>query len=109
MAYLFLILAVFLEVLGSVTTYYTNGFTSPLPTALVLISVLSSYVLFSLSQKHGMDTGKGYALWAGLGVFAVTVIGVVFLGDFLTFLQVVGVILVIGGLTALQLGGNPKL
>jgi len=67
-----------------------------------------SYFFFSLTQKHGMGIGKGYALWAGLGVFAVMVIGIVFLNENLSFLQIGGVVLVIGGLTALQLGGKPK-
>ena len=108
MAYIFLIVAVFLEVLGSIMTYYTDGFTALLPTAIVIISILSSYFFFSRNQKHGMEIGKGYALWAGLGVFLVTVIGIVLLDEVLTHLQIAGVLLVIGGLTALQLGGTPK-
>lgn len=85
-------------------TNYTNGFTAPLPTTIVISSVLTSYFFFSLCQKYGMGIGKSYALWAGLGVLSVTIIGFVFFNEGLTLFQISGVFLILGGIAALQLG-----
>jgi small multidrug resistance pump len=43
-------------------------------------------------------------VWAALGVSLVALIGALFLGDGLTWVQVGGIALVIGGVLALELG-----
>ncbi|MGV2387190.1 MAG UNVERIFIED_CONTAM: QacE family quaternary ammonium compound efflux SMR transporter, partial [Thermobifida fusca] len=45
-----------------------------------------------------------YGIWSALGVTLVAVIGAVFLGDTLTWGQIVGIVLVIAGVAALELG-----
>ncbi|WP_181350436.1 multidrug efflux SMR transporter [Thalassobacillus sp. CUG 92003] len=108
MAYLYLFIAVFLETAAAITTRFTDGFTVLLPTAITVVFSVSSYIIFSLSLKRGMNIGIGYAIWAGIGVLSVVLIGSVFLNDVLTLIQIGGVILVISGLAAIQLGGDTE-
>ncbi|SDI52308.1 small multidrug resistance pump [Sinosporangium album] len=106
MSYVFLFAAIFAEIVGAIATRYSDGFTRPVPTAVAAIGVLGAYYLLSLALKQGMGIGVAYGIWAALGVTAVALIGVLFLGDGLTWLQGAGVMLVIGGVLALELGAR---
>lgn len=106
MAYLYLFVAIFLETTAAVTTRFTDRFTVLVPTIITIFFAVSSYIMFSLSLKRGMNIGFGYAVWAGIGVLSVALIGVTFLNDPLTGTQMIGVLLVIAGLVAVQLGGG---
>lgn len=108
MAYLYLFTAIALEVAAAIATRYTEGFTAPLPTAVTVIFAVSSYFIFSLSLKHGMTIAVGYAIWSGVGVTSVAIVGAVLFGDLLTTIQLGGIVLIIGGLAAVQLAGNVK-
>jgi small multidrug resistance pump len=106
MAYLYFFVAIFLETTAAVTTRFTDRFTVLVPTIITIFFAVSSYIMFSLSLKRGMNIGFGYAVWAGIGVLSVALIGVTFLNDPLTGTQMIGVLLVIAGLVAVQLGGG---
>lgn len=106
MAYVYLFTAIFLEIGAAVATRYSEGFSSPLPTAVTIIFAVASYMIFSLSLKHGMNIGIGYAIWSGVGVLCVALIGATWLGDRLSLLQIGGILLIIIGLVAVQLGGK---
>jgi len=108
MAYFYLLAAIFLEIIAAIATRYSEGFTVLLPTIIAILFAVSSYFLFSLSLKHGMNIGLGYAIWSGLGVLSVAIIGVTILGDSLTLMQIAGIILVIIGLGAVQLTGEQR-
>lgn len=108
MAYFYLLLAIFLEIVAAIITRYTEGFTVPFPTAITVFFAVSSYFIFSLSLKHGMNIGLGYAIWSGIGVLSVALIGVTVLGDSLSLIQMAGIILIIAGLMIVQLTGKKE-
>ena len=54
--------------------------------------------------KRGMSIGVAYGIWAAVGVALVALVGALFLGDSLTLVQVAGLVLVGGGVLALELG-----
>jgi small multidrug resistance pump len=53
---------------------------------------------------RGLPVGVAYGTWAALGVTLVAIIGAVFLGESLTAVQIGGLVMVIGGVLALELG-----
>lgn len=108
MAYLYLFIAIFLETTAAVTARFTDRFTALVPTMVTVVFAVTSYMMFSLSLKRGMNIGMGYAIWAGVGVLSVALIGATFLRDPLTWMQMAGVLLVIAGLAAVQLGGKKE-
>ncbi|SFO96531.1 small multidrug resistance pump [Amycolatopsis arida] len=71
---------------------------------MAVVGVLGAYVLLSFALERGMTIGVAYGIWAAVGVALVAVIGVVALGDRMTLVQVGGIVLVIGGVLALELG-----
>jgi small multidrug resistance pump len=50
--------------------------------------------------------GIGYAIWAAVGVALIALISWVFFRESLTWVQVIGIALVIAGVGLLELGGK---
>lgn len=103
MAYVFLTGAIIAELIGAISTRYSDGFTRPVPTTITAAGVLAAYFLLSRALREGMGIGVAYGIWAATGVTLVAIIGIA-LGDRLTWIQAGGVALVIGGVLALELG-----
>ncbi|MBW0106436.1 multidrug efflux SMR transporter [Pseudonocardia sp. KRD291] len=103
-AALLLALAILLEVAGTVSLRLSEGFTRLVPSVVVVVGYLSAVALLSQVLKLGMPLGVAYGIWAAAGVALVAIIGAVFLGDGLTAVQIGGIVLVIGGVLALELG-----
>ncbi|RZT85921.1 small multidrug resistance pump [Pseudonocardia sediminis] len=96
--------AILLEVAGTVSLRLSEGFTKLVPSIVVVIGYLGAFALLSQVLKMGMPLGVAYGIWAAAGVALVAIIGAVFLGDGLTGVQIGGIVLVIGGVLALELG-----
>jgi small multidrug resistance pump len=105
MPYVFLLVAIAFEVLGTSLLKATEGFTRLVPTIVCLGSYAIAFVALALAVKHDLPVGLGYAMWSGLGTAAIVAIGVVFLHEPISFQKVAGVLLVIGGVAVLNLGG----
>ena len=105
-AYLYLFIAIALEIIAAIATRYSEGFTIFIPTTITLLFAILSYFIFSLSLKSGMNIGIGYAIWSGAGVLLVALLGATFLAEQLTLIQIAGVLLIIVGLIAVQITGK---
>ena len=92
------------EVLGTVSLKLSEGFSRPLPSALVVVGYAAAFVALSWVLKLGLPVGVVYAIWSGAGVALVAIIGAVFLDESFSAVQVIGLALIIGGVVALELG-----
>ncbi|MBR8742384.1 multidrug efflux SMR transporter [Nocardiopsis sp. MG754419] len=104
MAWLLLAAALLAEMVGATATGLSEGFTRPLAVLVALPTVLAAYFLLALALDRGIGVGVAYGVWTASGVAIIAVIGVVFLGDDLGPVQVVGLALVMVGALALELG-----
>ncbi len=104
MTYLLLAGAILLEVMGTISLRLSDGLSRPVPTVLVAVGYLSAFVLLAQVLARGLPVGVAYAIWAGAGVALVALIGAAFLGEGLTWVQAGGLVLVIAGVAALELG-----
>lgn len=105
MGYLYLAAAIISEVIATSFLKYASG-PKNVWWAYVIVGVgyVLSFVLLSLTLRAGVPLGIAYAIWAGVGVVAVAVISWVVFHESLTWQQIVGMILVIGGVGLLELG-----
>ena len=97
--------AVVAEVFGTVSLRFSDGFTRLLPSVFVVLGYGTAFYGLSQALERGMRIGIAYGTWAALGVTLVAIIGATFLGESLTWVQVGGLALVVGGVLALELGG----
>lgn len=106
MPWLWLSGAIVAEVLGTTSLKFSEGFTKLFPSLLVAVGYGTAFWMLSQALTKGMDLGVAYGVWAAAGVALVAVIGAVFLGESLTWIQVGGIALVIAGVMALEMGGQ---
>lgn len=104
MAYLFLLVAVGAEVVGTSLLKATDGFTRPWPSAACIAAYTLAFILLANAVKT-LPVGLVYALWSGLGTAAIVAIGVTFLGETLTPALAVGIAFIIAGVVIVNLSG----
>ncbi len=106
MAYLLLALAIVGEVAATVSLKLSDGFTRPWPVVVVVIGYLVAFSSLGYVLKLGMPIGVAYAIWCAFGIAAVAAAGVVLFGERLNFLMVAGLVLVVLGVVAIELGSG---
>lgn len=106
MPWIWLAGAIILEVLATTSLKFAEGFTKLLPSALVVAGYTGAFYMLSQALTRGMPLGVAYGVWAAIGIALLAIIGAVFLGETLTWIQVGGIAMVIAGVMALEMGGQ---
>jgi len=104
MEWLLLAGAILSEVTATISLKLSEGFSKLVPSVVVVVGYVCAFILLSQVLKRGMSIGVAYGIWAAVGVALVALVGALFLGDSLTLVQVGGLVLVGGGVLALELG-----
>ena len=100
--YLVLFAAIGLEVLGTMLLPATQNFTKIFPSSISVASyILSIYLLALLAQK--LPLAVIYSSWAGLGVFSVALLSYIFYKQTLSWQTIIGLFLIIIGVTIVNL------
>lgn len=105
MSWLFLILAIILEVASTVAMKYSEGFTRMLPSILMMVFSLSSFALVTLALKR-IDVGTAYAIWSGVGTALITIIGFVAFKESFDMIKLASLVMIIVGVAGLNVSGN---
>ncbi len=106
MPWLMLTGAIAAEVVATTSLKLSVGFTRLVPSVIVVVGYVAAVLLLSQALVRGMQVSVAYAIWAAAGVALVALIGTLFLGESMTWIQVGGLALVIAGVMALELGGQ---
>ena len=93
---MFLALAIVLEITGTSFVKDTAGFTRWLPSIICLGTICVSYYLMSHVVGF-IPVGITYATWSGLGITAITVIGVFKYNQIPNIPTIIGLTLIIVG------------
>ena len=102
MHYLFLMLAIVGEVVGTTFLKESDGFTKPGPTAIMAGCYVLTFYFLSLALRT-MPTGVAYAIWSGVGVVLITSIAWLYQGQKLDAAAIVGMALIVAGAVVLNL------
>jgi small multidrug resistance pump len=105
LAWIFLTGAIASEVVATASLKLSNGLTRPVPSVVVAVGYLLSFVLLAQALKLQLQVSVAYAIWSGVGTAAITVIGILLLNEPLTAGKALGIALVIGGVVTLNLAG----
>lgn len=103
--YLLLAAAIVAEVAGTICLQLSHGFTRLLPSAVVVVGYAISFAALAIVLKRGLPVAVAYAIWSAIGVALIAGIGAVWLDQRLTLVQVLGLVLVVAGVVALEAGG----
>ena len=102
MPYVFLFLAIISEVIGTSALAASNQFTKLVPSLITVAGYGLGFYFFSFALK-AIPMGVAYAIWGGVGIVLVTVIGFVFLKQKLDFPALAGIALIVIGVLVMQL------
>ncbi|SHJ18522.1 DMT family transporter [Flavobacterium haoranii] len=96
MKYLYLALAIVLEVLGSSFMKASDGFSKLLPTTITIIAYIACFFFLSQALKL-IPLGIAYAIWGGLGIVLTALISVIIFKQSLDLPAIIGIILIVAG------------
>ncbi len=99
--WLMLAIAICAEVIATTSLKYAEGFTKPWPTLAVAVGYGVSFFLLSLILKT-IPVSITYAVWSGLGVALVTLLGWLWLGQKLDAGALVGIGLIVAGVVVIN-------
>ena len=102
MHWIYLSIAILSEVVGTSALKATDGFSRLWPAVLVFFAYSLSFYFLSLTLRT-LPLGVAYAIWSGVGVVLVAVIGWAVYGQALSPLAVVGIGLIVVGAVLLNL------
>ena len=101
MHWLYLILAIAVETIGTTALKASDGFTRLWPSVLTLACFFAALFLLSLVLKI-IPVGVAYAIWSGLGIVLIAIIGWMVFGQRLDAPAVIGLALIVGGIVIMQ-------
>jgi len=91
----YLAIGIFLEVVGTSCLKVSDGFSNPIPSILCVLCFVAALYSLSISVRS-IDIGVVYAIWSGVGIALITLIGAFFFQEALSFskLLFIGIIMV---------------
>ncbi|MBK5934253.1 small multidrug resistance pump [Rhodovulum imhoffii] len=100
--YVFLLLAVMTETAATSALQASQQFTRLIPSAIVVLGYALSFYLLSLTLKY-MPLGIVYAMWSGLGVVFIALIGWLAFNQRIDIPAIVGMGLIVAGIVVINL------
>lgn len=101
-SWLFLALAIVAEVVATSALKSSEGFTRLAPTALVVVGYVIAFYFLALAIKV-IPVGIAYAVWAGLGIVLISLIGWLVFQQKLDAPGVIGMALILSGVLVINL------
>ncbi len=101
MKYLFLALAIVLEVIGSSFMKASDGFSKVVPTTITVVTYIACFFFLSQALKS-IPLGVAYAIWGGLGIVLTSVISVVVFKQSLDIPAIIGIVLIVSGVIVMN-------
>jgi quaternary ammonium compound-resistance protein SugE len=107
MAWFYIILAGFLEIVWATGMKYSQGFTQLIPSLWTVAAMAASFYFLSLGLRQ-IPIGTAYAVWTGIGAVGVAAYGMIFFGESKDGLRLLSLFLVIVGILGLKLGTSSR-
>jgi small multidrug resistance pump len=104
-AWVLLLLAITSEVIGTSCLKLSEGFSKPIPTLVVLVAYSTSMLMLSRVVQT-IPLGITYALWSGIGIVAIVLVGFFAYKQVPSPGQLVGIATITAGVIIVNLTGN---
>jgi len=101
MKYLFLTIAIIAEVIATSALKSVEGFTKLWPSVIVVAGYGVAFYFLSMTLKT-IPVGIAYAIWSGLGITLVSIIGYFFYKQSLDFPAILGLGLILAGVVVIN-------
>jgi small multidrug resistance pump len=101
LSYLYLAIAILGEVIGTSALKATEGFSRLGPSLVVIVGYGVAFYFLALALKT-IPVGVAYAIWSGVGVALITLIGWAVFKQKLDAPALLGILLIVAGVIVIQ-------
>lgn len=107
MQWFYLTIAILSEVIATSALKASDGFTRWLPSIIVIVGYASAFYFLSLTLRT-IPLGVAYAIWSGVGVALITLIGWIVYQQSIGLGEIIGIGLIVSGVIVLNLFSEGK-
>lgn len=100
--WLFLLVAIVTEVFATSALKMSDGFSNLWPSVCVVLGYATSFYFLALTLDR-MPVGVAYAVWAGVGMVLITLVGLFLFGQKLDAAATIGIVFIISGVLIMNL------
>jgi quaternary ammonium compound-resistance protein SugE len=105
MAWVLLVVAGLFEVVWAYSMKLSNGFSHLVYSIITVVMMMASFGLLSFAMRS-LPLGTAYTIWTGIGAVGAFVVGIVFLGEQLSWIRLCAAILIVSGLVLMKLSAH---
>lgn len=102
MHYIILFFAIVTETIGTSALQASQQFSKFWPSVIVVVSYSASFYLMALALKV-IPVGIAYAIWSGVGILMIAIIGFAVFGQKLDLPAILGMGLILAGILVIHL------
>lgn len=102
MAYVYLSIAIIAEVIATGALRASQGFTVVLPSAISILGYVVAFYFLSLTLKT-MPVGIAYAIWSGVGIVLISLVGWLVYKQSLDLPAITGMGLIMAGVVVINI------
>ena len=100
--FIFLFLAIMLEVVDTSGLKASEQFSKLLPSVITVVAYVCAFYFLGLTLKT-LPVGIAYAIWSGVGIVLISVIGLIFFKQSLDLPAILGLGLIIAGVIVINI------
>lgn len=101
-SYLFLLGAIIFEMLATTALKSSEQFSKLVPSILCVLGYILAFYFLSLTLKT-MPVGVAYAIWAGLGIVLISIVGIFAFKQIPDLPAIIGMVLIVAGVLVINL------
>ncbi|WP_447969565.1 quaternary ammonium compound efflux SMR transporter SugE [Nitrospira sp. M1] len=102
MAWMFLLIAGFFEIVWAISLKYTDGFTRLWPSVATVVAMGISMVCISFALRS-IPMGTAYAMWTGIGAAGTVIVGMVLFDEPRDAVRLLSIAAILVGIIGLKL------
>lgn len=101
MPWVYLIFAGLLEIVWAFFMKKSAGFTLIVPSTITVVTMIASFILLAAAMRT-LPLGTAYPIWTGIGAVGAFVVGILVLGEAVTPMRLVAVLLIVAGIALMK-------
>lgn len=102
LGWIYLSLAIIFETISTSTLKLSNGFSVLIPSVITIIGYIACFFFLAQALKT-IEISVAYAIWGAAGIALISLIGILFFHESISFLKILFICLIIIGTAGLKL------
>ena len=102
MAWVYLVIAGFLEIVWAFFMKKSVGFTLLVPTVITIFTMVLSFGLLATAMRS-LPLGTAYAVWTGIGAVGAFSVGIIAMGEAASPMRIIAALLIVAGIALMKL------